>query len=452
MPHPQILCKDPAKKHDFTVEAGTTVTSDVSAITGDAGLDIVVEVLGGKDPALDVLRAAAAKGQHAVTANKALLAEHLPSLDAAFAGSRTTARRGCNALLGYEAAVAGGVPVIRALRDSLLPDTITRVHGVLNGTTNYILTKMAAEGTSYAAALAAAQAAGFAEADPSADVLGEDAANKLVILAKLAFGVYVHPFHVPTTGITLVKDVDFQLAHEFGYTIKLVGSATLVPPRKGEARAGALSKPRVHSKPSMLDMFVSPMLVPESSPIGATAGADNIVLVDGAASGTTSYSGAGAGRYPTANSVVADMVAIATNSMGAKPFPRPPPVPRRAGGGVKLTTNNDVSRWWYVRGPTGVVGDVTRRAWEHLVFFSSAAREAHGMGMDAVVLAELTFKQVDALVRRAEAKAAAGGVAGGASVAESTIIFPVDDEFEDEDEEGEGQGKGKGGAHTHEHK
>jgi len=290
----QICCRDVERERDFLIDEHTTVTSDPDVIIKDEAISMVIEVMGGTTLARDVTLAALAAGKHVVSANKALLAEHMAEIEAALVAAPAVR-------LGFEAAVAGGIPVIRSLQSSFGCDDITRVAGILNGTTNFMLSAMHKDGVSYADILAKAQAAGFAEADPTADVDGLDALAKLCILARLCFGVTVRPADVHTTGIRRVSSEDFEYAALLGSTIKLVGVA--------QRRAGADGSDAVSA-------FLSPVVVPVDSTLGAVGGVDNMVLVESANLGQASFRGPGAGRYPTANSVVSDMLAIASERVG----------------------------------------------------------------------------------------------------------------------------------------
>ncbi len=252
-------------------------------------VDVVVEMIGGSDgPALVLARATLGAGKAFVTANKAMLAYHGLDL-AALAEVKGVA-------LKYEAAVAGGIPVIKALRDGAAANRLLRVYGILNGTCNYILTRMEAEGLSFAAVLADAQAKGFAEADPSFDVDGIDAAHKLSILAAIAFGARIDFAHVIATGIRAVAAVDLAHAATLGFRIKLVALA--------EEIDGTLFQ-RVH-----------PCLVPLAHPLAHVDGALNAVVAEGDFAGRLFFSGAGAGAGPTASAVVADLIDVARGEVG----------------------------------------------------------------------------------------------------------------------------------------
>ena len=316
-----LACRDPTKPRDFLIDAGTRVTSDAVSLAADPNIDMVVEVSGGGS-ARELVLGAAKAGKHVVTANKALLAAALPEVEAAFRKKR-------GPRLGFEAAVAGGIPIIRTLATSLRCDTFTSVSGILNGTTNFMLSAMDSQGTPYGEVLADAQAAGFAETDPTADVEGHDACNKLVLLARLAFGVAVPPSAVRTVGISGLVPADFAFARSIGCTIKLVGAGTCT----GGGRARSVQ------------LLVSPTLVPRGGALGSTGGALNLVATNSELLGPAHMVGAGAGRLPTAGSVVADMVAIGLGEQAVAPFGRPlDPV---------VGYSTEVDGRWYVRVPAG---------------------------------------------------------------------------------------------------
>ena len=262
---------------------------DVTELAGRDDVDVVVELIGGSDgPALVLARATLGKGKAFVTANKAMLAHH--GLDLAQLAENT------GAALKYEAAVAGGIPVIKGLREGAAANAIERVYGILNGTCNYILSRMEAEKLSFADVLADAQRLGFAEADPSFDIDGIDAAHKLSILAAIAFGARIDFAHVAVEGIRNVAAVDIDHAAALGFRIKLVGLATEV--------AGELFQ-RVH-----------PCLVPLAHPLAHVDGSLNAVVAEGDFVGRLFFSGRGAGEGPTASAVVADLIDVARGEVG----------------------------------------------------------------------------------------------------------------------------------------
>jgi len=282
-----VSARDRSKDRGFPV-SGLRWYDNPVALAADPGVDVVVELIGGSDgAALALAEAAIAAGKPLVTANKALLAVRGAAL------AHAAEERGVP--LGFEAAVAGGIPVIKALREGLAGNRISAVAGILNGTCNYILTQMRERGREFAEVLADAQRLGYAEADPSFDIDGIDAAHKLAILAALAFGRSVAFDHVHVEGIRRVSAVDIAFAGELGYRIKLLGIA-----RQTEAGIEA----RVH-----------PCMVPQTAPIARVDGVFNAVVAEGDFVGRVMLEGRGAGAGPTASAVVADLIDIARNRM-----------------------------------------------------------------------------------------------------------------------------------------
>jgi len=257
---------------------------DAVAMAADPEIDVVVELIGGADGvALAVVEAALAHGKHVVSANKALLAKH---------GTRLAKlAEDAGLALSFEASVAGGIPVIKALREGLAGNRVSRVYGILNGTSNYILTTMRESGREFAEVLAEAQKLGYAEADPSFDIDGVDAAHKLAVLASVAFGRPVDLDGVYTEGIRHISRLDIDFAEELGYRIKLLGVARLTE--------------------NGLEQRVHPCMVPRGTPIAAVEGVFNAVVAEGDFVGRVVLQGRGAGAFPTASAVAADLVDIA---------------------------------------------------------------------------------------------------------------------------------------------
>jgi len=261
------------------------LTTDVGQILDDPSIDIVLELIGGYDAAKRVILDAMARGKQVVTANKALLAVHGEEIFEAAARRRVD--------LGFEASVGGGIPVIRALTEGLAANTILSIYGIINGTSNYILSRMTSEGQGFKEVLAEAQRAGYAEADPTFDVAGVDSAHKLSIMVSLAYGTPVNFKEVYTEGITRLTPLDITYAKEFGYTIKLLGIAKF---SDGEVEA------RVH-----------PTMIPSTSPVAHVEGIYNAIQLAGDAVGDIVLYGQGAGSMPTGSAVVSDVIAIARN-------------------------------------------------------------------------------------------------------------------------------------------
>ena len=315
--------------------AGIPVSRDVMAVAANPEIDILVELIGGTDTALELVRAAIASGKHVVTANKALIAEYGNELFAAAADAGVS--------VSFEAAVAGGIPIIKALREGLTANRIQWLAGIINGTGNFILTEMRDKGREFADVLAEAQQLGYAEADPSFDVEGIDAAHKLVILAAIAFGMPLEFDKVYTEGITGIQTVDVDYAEELGYRIKHLGIAR-------------------HSEMG-IELRVHPTLIPERRLLANVNGVKNAVLVEGDAAGPTLYYGAGAGAQPTASAVIADIVDLARNLSRSQRSAVPElGVRAEAVAHQPILPIEDVHTAWYLRmtaeDKPGVLSDV----------------------------------------------------------------------------------------------
>jgi homoserine dehydrogenase len=279
-----VSARSKGKKRGAHDLSGLEWHDDPVALAKSAGIDVFIELIGGDTgPAKDAVEAAIASGKHVITANKALLAHHGAAL------ARAAEAKGVQ--LNFEAAVAGGIPVVKTLREGLVGNSVKKLFGILNGTCNYILTKMANEGRSFADVLKEAQALGYAEADPTFDVGGFDTAHKLAVLTSLAFGTEVNLASIRIEGIEAITLDDIANAAELGYKIKLLGVAV--------AHDGGVEQ-RVH-----------PTLVPKGSPVADTDGVFNAVVVKGDFVGDLMLEGRGAGAHPTASAVLSDIVDIA---------------------------------------------------------------------------------------------------------------------------------------------
>ncbi|MBI2369899.1 MAG: homoserine dehydrogenase [Deltaproteobacteria bacterium] len=277
----RIVVRDPAKARDRAVDR-QLLSTDPAAVIQDPAVEIVVELIGGVEPALQYVLQALGAGKHVVTANKALLSSHGREL---FAAAERAGRA-----LGFEASVGGGIPVLRGLRQGLAANRFREILAIINGTANFILTRMTDEGRPFDEVLAEAQRLGYAEADPSLDVDGIDAAQKLAILLLLGYGVEARPKDLHTEGIRQITPLDIQFAREFGYRIKLLAIAK---DRDGELEA------RVH-----------PTMLPEGHLLARVDDVFNAIAVDGDAVGPTLFYGRGAGMMPTASAVVSDLLEI----------------------------------------------------------------------------------------------------------------------------------------------
>ncbi|EED90639.1 predicted protein [Thalassiosira pseudonana CCMP1335] len=303
----KICVRDASKQRDFHVDSSTTqIVTDTHSVIDDPDIDMVVEVMGGTTLAKEVVMQSLQNGKSVVTANKALIAECLEEIEGLVHKVNSGGEGKKHVKFAFEASVCGGIPIIHTLQSCYKGDIINEVMGICNGTTNYMLGKME-DGCDYDEVLKEAQDLGYAEADPTADVEGHDVRAKIAILAKLAFGTTVAVDSIPCMGITDISVVDFSYAKSMGCTIKLVGTAA----RQSEfgEHDGALS------------VYVSPKIVPNNHLLASATGCGNAVAVDSANLGTASYSGPGAGRYATANSVVADIMRIANSTCASNPFP-----------------------------------------------------------------------------------------------------------------------------------
>lgn len=292
---------DLVKVADLNVTAARGISLPAGILTGNArevlddpGIDIVIELIGGYDPAKRFLLEAIGKGKHVVTANKALLAVHGEELFEA------ASRAGVD--IGFEGSVCGGVPILRALTEGLAANRIQSLYGIVNGTSNFILTRMTEAGRPFDEVLAEAQKAGYAEADPTFDVAGIDAAHKLAILVNLAFGTPVNFKEIHVEGITGIAPMDIEYATEFGYTIKLLAIAKILDGMPNDQEAPAEVEARVH-----------PTMIPNESPLAQVGGVYNAIQVTGDAVGDIMLYGRGAGEMPTASAVVSDVMDIARN-------------------------------------------------------------------------------------------------------------------------------------------
>ncbi|MBN2654132.1 MAG: homoserine dehydrogenase [Nitrospirae bacterium] len=299
--------------------ADGVLINDAKALLNDPDIDIVVELMGGIHPAKEFILEAIKNGKHVVTANKALLATEGNDIFSA------AAKKGVE--IGFEASVAGGIPIIKVLREGLVGNNILAVYGIINGTSNYILTKMTYEKVEFADALKEAQTLGYAEADPTFDVEGIDTAHKLTILSSLAYGIELSYENVYKEGITRLTAQDIELASELGYKVKLLAIA--------KAADGAI------------EMRVHPTMIPHEHLISKVDGAFNAVFVEGDAVGSTLYYGRGAGDMPTGSAVVADIVDISRN-IAAGSVGRVPGI-FAANAKAKLKSIEDIESMYYFR-------------------------------------------------------------------------------------------------------
>ena len=316
---------------------GIDITTDFDAVVDDPSIDIVAEMIGGTGIARELVLRAIANGKHVVTANKALLAVHGSEIFEA------ASKKGV--MVAFEAAVAGGIPIIKALREGLTANRIQYIAGIINGTTNYILSEMRDRGLDFATALKAAQELGYAEADPTFDIEGVDAAHKVTIMSAIAFGVPVQFDRAYVEGISKLDAIDIRYAEDLGYRIKLLGIARRT--EKG------------------IELRTHPTLIPEKRLLANVEGAMNAVVVHGDAVGTTLYYGKGAGAEPTASAVVADLVDV-TRLHTADPEHRVPHLAFQPDSlaNTPILPIEEVTSGYYLRlrvaDVTGVLANITR--------------------------------------------------------------------------------------------
>jgi len=385
----RIAVRDVARAKAIVGDAAQ-VGADPFALVDDPELDIIVETIGGTDLARELVLRALANGKHVVTANKALLAVHGTEIfEAAQAGG---------VMVAFEAAVAGGIPIIKALREGLTANRIEWIAGIINGTTNFILSEMRDRGTDFATALADAQRLGYAEADPTFDIEGVDAAHKATIMSAIAFGVPMQFEHAYIEGISKLDAIDIRYAEELGYRIKLLGIA-----RRAE-----------HG----IELRVHPTLIPAKRLLANVEGAMNAVLVQGDAVGATLYYGKGAGAEPTASAVVADLVDV-TRLHTADPEHRVPHLAFQPDSlaNTPILPISEVRSGYYLRlrvaDVTGVLADITKIladggiSIDALLQKESNGTNARGEGeTDIILISHVTVeKGIDAAIARIEALA-----------------------------------------------
>jgi homoserine dehydrogenase len=379
-----------AKVADKDTERAKKITGGKVAVTGDANevvtdpnIDIVIELIGGYGVAKELVLKAIANGKHVVTANKALLATHGNEIFAA------AQKKGV--MVAFEAAVAGGIPIIKALREGLTANRIEWIAGIINGTSNFILSTMRDKGLPFAEVLAQAQKLGYAEADPTFDIEGIDAAHKLTIMSAIAFGIPMQFERAYTEGISKLTREDIQYAEELGYRIKLLGITRRTP--------------------EGIELRVHPTLIPEKRLIANVEGVMNAVLVNGDAVGATMYYGAGAGSLPTASAVVADLVDI-TRLHTADPEHRVPHLAFQPDqlAATRILPMDEVTTSYYLRmrvvDRPGVLADITRILADGQISIDAMVQKEPSEGEEQVDIIMLTHqtreKAINAAIARIE--------------------------------------------------
>jgi homoserine dehydrogenase len=369
------------KKANLLVKKKARVTSDAFSVVRDKNIDIIVELIGGTKVALELVLEALRHGKHVVTANKALLATHGNQIFAA------AQKKGV--MVAFEASVGGGIPIIKALREGLAANRIEWIAGIINGTSNFILSEMRDKGLAFAAVLKDAQKRGYAETDPSFDIEGVDAAHKLTILSALAFGIPMQFKKAYTEGIARLTQEDIGYAEELGYRIKLLGITR-------------------HAKKG-IELRVHPTLVPTKRLIANVEGVMNAILVKGDAVGATLYYGAGAGSLPTASAVVADLVDV-TRLITADPEHRVPHLAFQPDqlSDVPILPIEAVETSCYLRmrvlDKPGVLADITRVLADCKISIDAMVQKEPGEGESRVDIVMLTHQALEKNVNQAMAK------------------------------------------------
>ncbi len=363
-------------KRDRGIKLGNTkLTTSAQDIFSDPDIDIVVELIGGYKPAREFILEAIRNKKHVVTANKALLAVHGEEIYAAAAKSGVT--------LGYEASVAGGIPILAAIRNGLAANNIKSIYGIVNGTCNYILTLMTNAGRKFDEVLKEAQSMGYAEADPTFDIEGIDSAHKLAILTMLAYGTPVKFDEIYTEGISKITPLDIDFAKELGYKIKLLAITKMV---NGEIEA------RVH-----------PTMLPESYQIATVDGVFNALAVSGDAVGSTMFYGRGAGDMPTGSAVVSDIVDIGRDILSGC-ADRSPVAAFRDRSACKIRRMDDITSCYYLRfaaiDKPGVLSRISGVLGKNNISISSVIQKGRGAA-EAVPLVMMSHEAIERDVRKA---------------------------------------------------
>lgn len=395
----RIAVRDLSKKRDVEIDE-SSVSNDPIAIATDPSIDIVCELMGGTEIAREVTIAALKAGKIVVTANKALLCDHgreLFSIVQEFGGH-----------LLFEASVAGGIPVIKAIREGLVINDFSSIYGILNGTCNYILTRMANEGLSYQEILVEAKKLGYAEADESLDVDGVDAAHKAVVLAYLAHGKWVDFKNVRLMGIKDVSQEDIRFAKDNGYAVKLI--AVVNKEREGKA----------------LHVSVLPTLVEKTSSLGSVDGVYNAVSVHGDVVGETVYIGPGAGRHATASAVISDVVDAAKLLIFGGPegrFPFLDSAPKN-GGGIEVARPSEIQSRYYIRlvvmDQPGVMAEIASIFASHQVSLASVTQKEVPEKAERASLIITTHSTTEEAIQRAVAD-----LGGLATLEEEPFCMPI---------------------------
>ena len=368
----KVLEKDLAKTRASKMEPDL-FTTDPAEVIGNPEIDIIIEALGGERPALDFIKEAMGKGKHVVTSNKEVMSKHFPE----FLSLAT--EKGVDIL--YEASVGGGIPLIAPFKQDLSANEISAIHAIINGTTNYILTRMASEGLDFSVALKQAQELGYAEADPTNDIEGIDAAYKLTILATLAFHAEIHPDGVYREGISRLSSRDFRYARELGYEIKLL----------------AIAK----EKDGSIEVRVHPVFLPQDLLLAKVDGVYNAVQVEGDLVGRVLFYGQGAGALPTSSAVVADVINMAQRiNLGVTITPR-----LRLDPTKRIKPMSEIETRYYLRMSTvdrpGVLAKISKIMGDNLISISSVIQRESDVSADVAEIVLMTYPTQEGAMQKA---------------------------------------------------
>ena len=390
----RVAVRDLKRDRGVVLPAGV-LTNDPSTIVADPEIDIVVELIGGYQPAKELILEAFARGKHVVTANKALLASDGAEIQ--------TAASRAGVMIGFEGSVGGGIPVIKAVRESLAGNRIVSIYGIINGTSNYILTKMTDEDRSFLDVLAEAQRAGYAEADPTFDVEGIDTAHKLAILVNLAFGVHVQLEQVYTEGISRLSPLDIDFGREFGYRLKLLAIA------------------KHHEK--TIETRVHPTMVPEEYPIAKVNGVYNAIQIVGDACEDIMLYGRGAGSMPTGSAVVGDIMDISRQIL-LEPSRHLPLMERREP--LAIQPMDSITSIYYLRfmvlDEPGVLSQISGILGRHRISIAQVIQRGRKLG-GAVPLVVMTHTAIERDVQNALVE-----IKNLACVSEEPVLIRVEGE------------------------
>jgi len=368
----RALDMDVSKKRSSKIPA-QIFTTDPNQLLADPEIDIIIELIGGETNALEYMQEALSRGKHVVTANKDVIAKHGPELLALAARHRVDIR--------HEASVGGGIPIINPFKQDLLANKISAIHAIINGTTNYIITRMANDGLDFATALRQAQELGYAEADPAKDIEGIDAAYKLAILATLAFRVEIRPDDIYHEGISRLAPRDFRYAKELGYAIKLL----------------AIAKEENHS----IQVRVHPVFIPQELLLAKVEGVFNAIQVEGDLTGRVIFYGRGAGSLPAASAVIADVIQMAQNiKLGLRPRPQP-----QLSQIKKLTPISQIVTRYFMRMTTvdrpGVLAQISKILGDNLISISSVIQKETDVASQKAEIVLMTYPAQESAVQQA---------------------------------------------------